>query len=72
MKTNMLKATGHESRIATPRIRDQAKWAMCSSPTNRATAITFGINPTTGREIDPAAAPRLESPVCVRFMPLAK
>jgi 6-phosphogluconolactonase len=74
-KTGMLKATGHESRnIATPRnfaIEPTGQYMLVANQSGNS-VISFGINQTTGELIPTGGSTSVGSPVCVRFMPLAK
>jgi 6-phosphogluconolactonase len=74
-KTGMLKAAGHESRnIATPRnfaIEPGGQYMLVANQSGNS-VISFGINQTTGELIPTGGSTSVGSPVCVRFMALAK
>lgn len=74
-KNGMLKAVGHESRnIATPRnfaIEPTGQYMLVANQSGNS-VISFGINQTTGELIPTGGSTSVGSPVCVRFMPLAK
>jgi 6-phosphogluconolactonase len=73
--TRELKAVGHEARgIATPRnfAIEPTGQLMLVANQSGGNVISFRINPATGELTPTGVAVEVESPVCVRFMPLEK
>ncbi len=74
-KSGALKAVGHEDRnIKTPRnfaIEPTGKYMLVANQSGNS-VISFGINQATGELIPIGSEVPVGSPVCVRFMPLAK
>jgi 6-phosphogluconolactonase len=74
-KTGELSAVGHESRgIKTPRnfaIEPTGKYMLVANQSGNS-VISFRINQTTGELTPTGSSVEVGSPVCVRFMPMAK